>query len=159
MDFLTRVTLTTLAACALLGTTAGQRPAWLRLDLGDLGKLCADVFQVRQRAGDLAEQESAIHGRIQHKRNVALALAHGHMPLPQAAGHFRDRSTDQPEFWRAVECFSPSGTEGEKLCRYVIDWTRAYLQDDHPELARAATRRLYAELDERLRSGSPLVEP
>ena len=159
MDFLTRVTLTTLATCTLLGTTTGQRPAWLRLDLGDLGKLCTNIFQARQRAGDLAELESALQGRLQHKMAVALALAQGRMPLPQAAGHFREWSKDQPEFWHAVECFSPSGTEGEKLCRYVIDWMRAHLQDNQPELARAATRRLYADLDERLRSGGPLVEP
>jgi hypothetical protein len=159
MDFLTRVTLTTLATCALLGATTGQRPAWLRLDLSDLEKLCTNIFQERQRTGDLAEQESSLRGRIQHKLDVALALARGRMPLPQAAGHFRAWSNDQPEFWQAVECFSPSGTEGEKLCRYVIDWMRSHLEDRQPELVRAATRRLYAELDERLRSGSPLVEP
>jgi hypothetical protein len=159
MDFLTRVTLTTLVTCTLLGTTIGPRPAWMRLDLGDLRKLCTTLFQVRQRAGDLAEQESSLHGRMQRKLEVARALAQGRMPLPQAAGHFRDWSKDLPEFWHAVEMFSPSGTEGEKLCRYVIDWMQAHLEDVQPELVRAAARRLEAELDERLQSGSPLVEP
>jgi hypothetical protein len=159
MHFLTRVTLTTLATCTLLGTTTGQRPAWLRLDLRDLRGLCTNVFREQQREGDLAEQESVTHGRMQRKAEVALALALGQMTLPQAAAHFRDWTKGVPQFWEAVQNMSPSGTKGEKLCRYVIDWTRAHLQDDQPELARAAARRLYAELDERLRSGSPLVEP
>jgi hypothetical protein len=159
MHFLTRVTLTALATSTLLGTTAGERPAWLRLDFRDLPRLCSKLFHQRQRQGSLAEQESALQGRVQHKEEVALALARGRMPLPQAAARFRDWMQDVPQFWAVVENMAPSGTRGEKLCRYVIDWAQTLLQDTQPELARATARRLYAELDERVRSGSPLVEP
>jgi hypothetical protein len=94
----------------------------------------------------------------QGKREVARALAAGRTTLPRAAAQFRELSRDDPTFSCAVERFSPSGTEGEKLCRYVIDWTEVALEDE-PEKARAAARRLHAELHERLRTGSPLVEP
>ena len=91
----------------------------------------------------------ARHG---HADAVARALAQGRIPLPQAAGHFRDWSNDQPGFWPAVESFSPSGTEGEKLCRYVIGWTEGILGES-PETARAIGERLRSELDELRRTG------
>jgi hypothetical protein len=159
MHFLTRVTLTTLVTCTLLGTSAGQPSAWLRLDFRDIRGACARLFHEQQREGNLAQRESTAQARTRHKSAIALALAQRRLPFPQAIADFRDLSNDQPEFWRAVEAMAPSGTQAEKLCRYVIDWMQSDLKASHPELARAAARRLYAELDERLRSGRPLVEP
>ena len=159
MHFLTRVTLTTMTTCAVLGTTTGARPAWLRLDLHEIRALCQRICQEGERRGGLADIETCLHTRIKRKEQIALALAEGRMSLPQAAARFGALSEATPAFRFTVSQIHPSGTRDEQLCRYLIDWMATLVRDTSPARADAAVRRLNAELDERLRRGDPLVTP
>jgi hypothetical protein len=159
MHFLTRITLTTLAAFTVLGTTTGECPEWLRLDLEVVRNVYSRVIQEQTRREELAEKETALQGRMQGKAEVAIALADGRLTLPRAAARFRRWMKEVQSCWDAIELSYSSGTTDEKLCRYVIDWTRLHLVTNEPEKARATTRRLNAELDELLCNGGALIEP
>jgi hypothetical protein len=159
MDFLTRVTLTTFTACTVLGMTAGARPGWPRLDLNEVRGLCHRVFKERQRDDSLAERGQTLQARVQRKEQLAHALAEGRLSLPQAAARFGALSAYTPNFWIHVNQLHPSASKDEQLCRYLIDWTETLLRDTDPARAEAASRRLTADLEGRLRRGEPLVAP
>ena len=159
MHFLTRVTLTTLAAFTVLGTTTGECPEWLRLDLEVVRKLYGQVIQQKVRSGELTEAQKTLDERMRGKAETAVALADGYLTLPQAAARFRKCMRNVRYFPDTIDCTYLSGTADEKLCRYVIDWTAMHLEHDAPEKARAASRRLSAELDKLLRKGGVLVGP
>jgi hypothetical protein len=159
MDFLTRVTLTTLTACTVLGTTSKAPSSWLRLDFYEFMGRCRQIFQERERDGSLAESGQALQSRIQAKERIALDLAAGRLSLPQAASRFGALSEVTPNFWYSISKFHPSATRDERLCRYLIDWTESLLEDTDPSQVQAVGRRLTADLNERLRRGEPLVAP
>ncbi len=159
MHFLTRLTLTTVVALTLFGKTTDGLPGWLRPDYTGIQKLYTQVVQEHTRHGDLAEEETLLQDRVQGKAAVVVALADGRMTLPQAAGCFREWMKDVQAFWNTLERTFASGSTDEKLCRYVIDWTRLHLEDDGPVQANAVAHRLQEELDELLRAGSPLIAP
>jgi hypothetical protein len=154
MHFLTRVTLTALATCTLFGLSSGESPGWL--DFKDMAALYRRFVGQRQRGEELADQEVRLHSRLRGKERVARDLAQGRLTLTQAAARFRELSAGTPEVQDAIDRVFRSGSEGEKLCRYVILWTERALEES-PETARATGERLRAELDELLRSGAPLV--
>jgi hypothetical protein len=157
MEFLTRVTLTTLVGCTLLHTTAGG-PSWLRFSFQEIPEVCRRVSACRQREEDLGRRKTCFQTLTRRKQEIAADLAAGRLTLPRAAAQFRELSRHDELFARLVEELSPSGTKEEKLCRYVIDWAGAMLEEE-PAKAQATARRLRAELDWRLRAGGPLVEP
>jgi hypothetical protein len=154
MHFLTRVTLTALASCTLLGITSQEGSGWL--DLGDLAALYRKVVAQRQREEDLADQGARLHARIRLKEQLAHDLTQGRLTLRQAAARFWELSADEPEVRGAIDRLSESGTQEERLCRFLILWTEGSLAE-WPETARATGRRLRAELEEMLRCGVPLV--
>ncbi len=161
MQYVARLTLTTLATCLLLGGVFVARPAFLadlNMDVGALPQLWEWLDRERQREEELEGLQAAIEERSRAKDEVLDKLIEGRLTLFQAADRFRRFSRDFPPFWTALECKHPSLPEEERLYRYIIEYAEVALESE-PRKARTVTRRLRAELEETLRGHSPFTLP
>jgi hypothetical protein len=84
--------------------------------------------------------------RIVIKDRAVRDLLAGRLTLVQAAAQFRDVEKEHPVTWwpRNTE---PSPTEGERLCRMVMEKANGWVKATLPSQATAMAARLEAELE------------
>jgi hypothetical protein len=157
MHFLTRVTLTAVAASTVLGMTSPEFTQSLKGHLGSIPGLIRTFLYERERGQRLNELDARIAARSEAKRRLFGELASGRLSLPEATARFQELCADAPEARDASRILFESGSDEERLCRLLIHCVENEL--DSPAQKRAVRRRLNAELEARLCSGGPLVGP
>ncbi len=157
MHFLTRMTLTLLAAWAVLGAASSDTLASLKQHLGSIPDILRMMAEERTRSDSLDEQGARVAARSEAKRRLFAELVAGRLDLPQAATRFRALCAGAPEVRQALKSLYESGSEQERLCRFLIYCVEMEL--DSPTQKEAVRRRLTDELEARLRSGAPLLAP
>jgi hypothetical protein len=80
------------------------------------------------------------------RQEVVADLIAGRISLLQAAVRFGCLNQRLPESGVAYRYAYPGNSEAERLCRYVIAYTRTTLIDESPELAATMVELLNAEL-------------
>jgi hypothetical protein len=158
MPFLTRVTLTAFVTCTALELTSSGATRALKQELGELPDVIRAILHERQRSERLDEQGARTAARTEAKRRLFAELAAGRLSLPQAAARFRELCAEAPQTRDALRILFDSGSDEERLCRFLIYCVEAELAGS-PGQPEAVGRRLNAELEARLRSGRPLVGP
>jgi hypothetical protein len=115
-----------------------------------------------QRSGLLLptpEQTRVIQARIEAKEAVADRLLAGELVLLEAAAWFRRLNDNPPEYRVDAHLCFPGNSDGEKLCRQVIEWARHPLKSLPPESRAEALGRLEDELGRLLAEGAEIELP
>jgi hypothetical protein len=148
------------AAAGLLAGLLALCPgcaARLGLDFWVLPEFLRGCDQLQQESQQLDAQLHEVCERWDRRKALATAVRAGRLTLWQAAAGFRDLDRMLPPAALAPPLGQvDAGTEEERCCRAVIRQVRWLEADSDPNLP--ATRRLEAELCERLRHG-PLTLP
>jgi hypothetical protein len=105
-----------------------------------------------RRADELAVRQRLVLWRTAEQQRLSRELAAGHCTLLQAASRFRALYQGDPILVPAVRNAYPGGTEDERVCRWVITYTRTAFEDQ-PEAAELGAR-LEAELQGHLERGT-----
>jgi hypothetical protein len=100
---------------------------------------------------DTPAKVRAITGRMERKRQVAVALIAGRGSLLEAAAAFRDLDMHGPPPPPIRAAFPGAGSEAEAYCLCVLDYVGT---EAPPGQAGALTRRFQEELEARLRDGT-----
>jgi hypothetical protein len=100
----------------------------LGLDWGSLCELYRQQEQERSRAAELQRRDGVLLVRIQEKGRVVRRLIAGEVTLLQAAAAFKRLNDAPPAFRDERHRAFPAASEGESLCRQVIQWVEADLR-------------------------------
>jgi hypothetical protein len=148
-----------LAGGALLAAARSQ-PA-LTEGLGRaLGLTGSEEEQETQRRAEMARRNLILIRRHAAKEKVVKAVLEGRMSLLQAARLFQDLDENPADCRNDYRSFFPGRSDGEKLCRQVLEWTQSQMVDAPPSQAAAVLERLQAELQENMdRNGGLVVLP
>jgi hypothetical protein len=126
--------------------------ARLGLDPRDLVQLPLHYQFQSSRQQLLESQDRAVLESIAAKEVLLPEVVAGRMTLAEAANRFRAMDAQNPCFrWATFRESHPGQSEAECYGHAVIDAVRAYLKD-RPVEARAVSRRLEAELSQRLQA-------
>jgi len=118
--------------------------------LGDLSQFAWYIDSEQERERDLAVRSEAMTRCIEGKKEAIREVLAGQMSLLEAAAHCRELTRSRPDFDERLEqLFRPGRSLEEKYCREVIE----LVQMLQPEQAQDVTRRLEAELEDRLLYG------
>jgi hypothetical protein len=106
------------------------------------------------------EKGQIIVKRIMAKERVIVALVEGNLGLFEAAAWFRELNQWPPELadvhWQSL----PGRSDGEKLCRQVLHWTRIRLEETvTASQAHARLEALEAELADHIACRGKVVLP
>ena len=156
--FLGRVSLF-LVLAALLGA------AWLQLDLlalcgVDVAEFCTSqekAFRARQRQEWLRRRVEAIVQRNESREAVMRELLAGRLTLLQAARRFKDLNETPVTCQNDYRSRFPGRSDGEKVCRQVLQWLEGYLLGLPSEQAQTLRRRFADELREHLEHHDGIV--
>jgi hypothetical protein len=119
----------------------------------------ANRLQRENQRGDQLEAAWAESSRrAEKRRHVILQLAAGKLSVPEAARQFWDARVAADEVLRDQLVWERGDTEEERLCRHVIGWIRAEL-DDRPEEAERAIAKREAELAKHLAKHGRVILP
>ena len=93
-----------------------------------------------------SEQSQIVQRRVQAKNAVTDRLLEGDLTLAEAASWFR-YLCDNPPQYATNRSNWPGDSEGEKLCRHVINWVSGYLSHSRPA---SEIERIVSRLEEQL---------
>jgi hypothetical protein len=98
--------------------------------------------------------------RMKAKERIAQMVVAGELGLFPAAAWFREINSSGPAYTDRSWCMQPGQSDGEKLCRQVIAWSRSELDGVLPDnLIQARVRELEKELDDHIaRYGKVILE-
>jgi hypothetical protein len=115
----------------------------------------------KHRADSLRQELLASNQRITGRYQVSKNLQEGRLTLLQAAAIFRAIDAGVPAQHRDLYPVYPGKSEGERLCRKVIDCLDVLFSDfeECPGPLEALRARLTAELDALLESSDSIVLP
>lgn len=141
--------LTVLGMIALALVVA--EPTWLRSASAE-----QHVFLI-QAPG---EQVQIVQARMTAKSRVVDRLLAGELTLLEAAAYFRELNDKPSNYPCAYRLAWPGDSDGEKLCRQVIEWATSRCKVTRtPSERDEITRRLENELDRLLCQGGPVELP
>jgi hypothetical protein len=113
-----------------------------------------DADPEARRAAALERRLARVAGRNQARRQIALDLIARRLTLLRAAGRFRDFDEGNPDFNRKrFRDLYEGATDVERYCRRVIEAV-GHEVVAKPDAPQDLVRRLEAELQGRLRSGT-----
>jgi hypothetical protein len=106
----------------------------------------AALSQVGRDSADLERRRARLAAWLEAKNRICRELIDGRCTLADAARRV-DLLPDQPhDFRKALAEVELGTTDGERLCRHLIDWACGLLWDD-PSAAAQLRQRLEAELE------------
>jgi hypothetical protein len=149
MDWLFRLTVSTLLVGCLLRGVAYVQPDWLAdldLDFWRLPEYQQALERERQRADSLQVLYQGVLDRSEAKSAVALELVAGRITLAEATERFRKLYAESPGMLDSVYLNTKGRTNAERLCRHTIGWVKSTL-NDRPREASELGRRLEAQLE------------
>jgi hypothetical protein len=150
-----------LGSAALLGVGRYAAPALcmsLGLDWWNLTELYRALRAEHERKADYLRREAVLLDRIAAKGRVTGDLLGGRLDLLQAAARFKALNGSPTDESTAPRVLFPGGSEGEMLCRQVLEWARAEALVRGPGAA-ARVADLEAELTSHLRQHGTIVLP
>jgi hypothetical protein len=135
-----------LLALLLLGASAW--PAGFRALGMDLRTFTEDLPRI-QRGSERSDELDAVRHdtlrRLQAKERLTLELIKGKVTLLEAARRFRELAPVPADVWHEIVAREKGATEGERLCRWVIEYARGVATDQAID-PRPVVARLEAEL-------------
>jgi hypothetical protein len=142
-----------LLVTVLVGATRLQ-PDWVSgLGLDGCGPPDArqQLEAERQRAALLDRRDEVVRGRLEAKTVVVGQLLDGRLTLAEAAAWFKSLNESPADYPAVRHGEFPGASEGERLCRQVINWVEAELGRQSASQAEAISVRLEEELQTLLR--------
>ena len=127
------------------------------LNLAFLSELREQRVRAGQRRDVLDRHAEVIKARICAKQKVVHELLAGRIAFLQAARQFKDLNETPITCQDDYRSGYPGGSDGEKVCRQVLWWIEADLQDLPQSQAQALRRKLEEELAENLRRNGGVV--
>jgi hypothetical protein len=139
------------AVCSvLLALAVPLVGCWAR----DVSGALVDLGQGWVRRQELRAESQATSVRLELRQEIAGRVAQGRLSLLEGAARFRALDREEPPVVQArLYTDYPAGTAEECCCRHLIEWVRAWLEDN-PRPDPGIPGRLEAELDEYLRRGT-----
>jgi hypothetical protein len=148
------------AALVYLGAAqAGWAPD---LGVGDWNSPGTDESTARamERHDELLESRRvAVLSRLEAKRHIIGDLLANRKSLLQAAGEFRAWNETSEQATRNCLRLNPGKSEGEHVCRQVIEWAYREAADVSPSHADAVKVGLEAQLEALLAKNGKIVLP
>jgi hypothetical protein len=105
-----------------------------------------------RRMEELEIRQRLVLWRTAEQQRITRELAAGRCTLLEAASQFRALYRGDPVLTRALRDAYPEGSDEERVCRWVITYTRGAFEEQ-PEAAKLGAR-LEAELQQHLERGT-----
>jgi hypothetical protein len=147
---------------ALLLGVCCARPSWaasLGLGGSNVREAEKELAEVLQRQNELDLRREQVLERSEGMHAVIADLIAARITLVQAAVEFRRLSRTLPGHGRSFNENLPGNSEGERLCRHVIQWTEASLNGEPPSVAQPIVADLTEELRHLLREDGAVHMP
>ncbi len=123
----------------------------------DLGRLERQIEGEARRGQRLEADRVVLLNSVETKRQIADNLTAGRLTLWEAAARFKALYATRPEHLGPYLDQYPGGSDDERLCRQVIGFAEARLEESAARKAFVA--RLEAELQQRLERDGAIVLP
>jgi hypothetical protein len=141
-----------IAMSAALLAAPLARPAWLALLGDDRRPTPGGIASAPYEEYKAHEECVVFEAQFRAKAAIVGRLRAGELDLFRAAAWFRHVNEEPPRYSNRAWMLEEGDTDGEKLCRHVIGWTRKYFERSVPpsELA-SLVAGLERQLSDRLR--------